>query len=163
MLGLRDNWTLATTKLRVRRVRLVVTLIVAGVLFTVLVFGSLVVRGSVRSFQNFVNTGLLNRFVVNIYDYFDYEIGQNPAFIARVEELDKARIAAQAAEAKRLGLPFDPATAQRGVDETPMPDGTKQKNANFGAPTTRQAFLETHPDRALAELMSRAQAYSPKP
>jgi hypothetical protein len=162
MLGLRDNVTLATTKLRVRRLRLAITLIVAGILFTVLVFGSLVIRGSLSSLNSFFNEGFLSSFLVTVSPVPDYQITQTSKFIARVEAIDKLRLDQQAAEAKRLGLPFDPKTAPHAVTEDLGPDGTKHKTANTSYPSAQQAFLELSPNTLPARLKAAATPYHPK-
>lgn len=163
MLGWRDTWTLATTKLRVRRVRLVVTLIVAGVLFTVLIFGSLVIRGVAHSLTSFVGEGLLNSFITTIFDtkVGGFEIYQDKAFIARVEQLEKARLDAQVAEAKRVGLPFDPKAAPKATMEFDGQNG-KQKGVDNTHPAARQALPEFTPDTLQAKVEAAAQGYNPK-
>jgi hypothetical protein len=160
MISLRDTVTLATTKLRVRRIRLTVTLIVAGIIFTVLVFGSLTIRGTIHSLTAFMNEGFLNSFLVSIHDAPDYEVTSKPDFIKRVGTIDAARLDAQAKEAKRLGLPFDPKTAPHAVSEISTPDG-KKKVADNDNPSTRQAYVELYPSQLAAKTKSATTPYHP--
>jgi hypothetical protein len=161
MLGLRDTVTLATTKLRVRRLRLTITLIVAGILFTVLCFGSLVIRGSLASFHSFLSEGLLGSFIININQPGDYDISLDPKFIAHAEVIDETRLAKQAAEAKRLGLPFDPKTAPHAVTLGEGPNG-KQKYADMDNPSSRQTYLDLVPNDLHTKITKAAQPYQPK-
>lgn len=162
MLSLRDTWVMATTKLRVRRVRLVVTLVVSGILFTVLIFGSLVIRGTVGSIQSFASEGFLNSYITSIMNAnITSDTYRDKAFIARVEQLEKMRLAAQAAEAKRLGLAFDPKTISPAVSEINGPQG-KEKIVNNEHPSARQALAEYAPDTLQATIEEAAKGYSPK-
>lgn len=160
MLGLRDNLILATTKLRVRRIRLIVTLIVAGILFTTLVFGSLIIRGTLQSLNSFATEGFLNRFMVNVFNQPDFELFQNPEFIKRVEALEKTRLAEQTKEAERLGIPFDAKTAPKAVSEY-TGEGGKQKMADNNHPSTRQAVAEFVTENPRAKVEKLAKPYNP--
>jgi hypothetical protein len=117
MMGLRDNFTLSFTKLRVRRVRLAVTLIVSGIIFTVLVFSSLIASGVTHSLSSFTKEGLLNHYLTMITVDPTGPQGalSDAAVVARAKVLDKARIDAETKEAKRLGVPFDPKTAPSAI------------------------------------------------
>ncbi|HVQ43499.1 MAG TPA: ABC transporter permease [Candidatus Saccharimonadia bacterium] len=158
MLGFRDTFVLATTKLRVHRLRLAVTILVAGLLFTSLVAGSLVVRGTTQSLETFSGDGLLHRFITNIITPFNYDTYSDPRYVARTAQLDTIRLAAQSAAAKRLGLEFDPKTAAKGVSEPGGPSGTT-KSININEPTARQAFLELTPDTMQQNIAGIAKKY----
>ena len=161
MLGLRDNFVLATTKLRARRLRLFITLIVSGILFAVLILTSLLTRGTVHSLQSFLQTGLLNRFLVATFEPGSYRLYEDPDFIARVDKLNTARLDAQEKEAKRLGIPFDRKTIPQAIDEIPSPDGKTIKHVNPETPVARQVIVQMTPDNALRDITAMAKPYHP--
>lgn len=138
MIGLRDTFTLALTKLRIRRVRLIITVVISGLLFSVLVFFSLTAHGLVRSLKDFMGQGLLNRYVVAVQSYgTQYEI--DPAVIAKVKALEKAQIEAKKAEAKRLKLEYDATTEPSAVTSDA---GTKLETVNITSPLYKQAVAD---------------------
>lgn len=179
MMGLRDNITLSFTKLRVRRVRLGVTLVVSGIIFTVLVFSSLFSAGVSQSLRAFTSQGLLSHYLTLIYG--DPAGGQgvlsDPAVVARAKVLDQDRVAAETKEAKRLGLPFDPKTApgavagegnSSGGSSTGGPAGAPVP-ASSGSPVTvdpgnpagRQAIIEISHGFTAADALAVAKPYHP--
>jgi hypothetical protein len=157
MIGLKDTVVLATTKLRVRRVRLIVTIVTSGLLFSTLAFGSLTVSGLSHGIKAFMSQGLLNRYMVNIQS-FNKNPATDPAVVARIEVLEKARIEAKKAEAKRLKIPYDPATEPPATITQSTPDGKKEVWAAPGTPLLKQAVLDIHqPDgfeAGLAEVVA---------
>ncbi len=119
MIGLRDAVILAATKLRTRRIRLAITLIVSGLLFSALVAVSLVGRGMVASIQSFAKDGFAQRFLVSVQLPFHVEYLNDPQFVNRVKQAYQAQLVQEAAKAKQLGLPFDPKTAVKPYYEDP--------------------------------------------
>jgi hypothetical protein len=142
MLGFRDTLTLAMTKLRVRRIRLVVTLVVSGLLFTTLIAGSLIMRGTLHSIDSFNQDRFGKRFFVQIEAPYHHNYYSNPAYIARALQLVKEREPRQVAEAKRLGVPFDPKTAKV---VTELPYGDNKQQLNMEDPLVHQVLLELAP------------------
>jgi hypothetical protein len=176
MMGLRDNFTLSFTKLRVRRVRLAVTLIVSGIIFTVLVFGSLVSTGVMQSLRSFTKEGLLNHYLTMITADPTGPQGaiSDPAVVARAKVLDKARIDSETKEAKRLGLAFDPKTAQSaivgqggtttgaGPVAAPVPAASGNPiSVDVSNPAGRQAVIEVRHRFAPADALAVAKPFHP--
>jgi hypothetical protein len=142
MISLRDSLTLAVTKLRLRRVRLAVTLIVSGLLFAVLAGGSLVVRGGINSVKSFADEGFSNRFMVDVNPAISYT-GNSKELIARAEQIQKRRLEEMAAEARRLGLEFDPKSQPQITREPGGPGGPEEVALDFNHPAVHQAVAET--------------------
>ncbi len=153
MLGFKDNLTLSVTKLRSRRIRLIVTLVVSGLLFTVLVTGSLVARGTLASLTSFTKDGFSSRFIVTIYGSPTTNYLNNPAIIKRAEAIQKETVAKKTAEAKRLGIPYDPTTEPKLTSEG-GPDGPKQLNLDLSQTASRQAVRELAPQTSLIDTIT---------
>jgi hypothetical protein len=164
MLGFKDTLTLSLTKLRVRRVRLVITLIVSGIVFTVLGFLSLVSSGITHSMASFTAEGLLNHYVTTVMspNFFSQSYMTEAKTIARAETLDAQRIAAQAKEAQRLGIPFDPKTASHAVAQQPGQSGAAgAKYLDTSNPAARQAVVDTHKNTDQDQAKSSSATYHP--
>ncbi len=148
MISLKNTVTLASTKLRTRRIRLIVTLIVSGLLLMVLVVGSYVIRGSLASIADFTKDRYTNRFFVSVmesWDKADTDKLSDPSIIKRAQELDKVLLAKKTAEAKRLGIPFDTSAEAKAAEETDDADGTHKLTLNLNNPSARQAYNELGP------------------
>lgn len=108
-----DAARLAFTKLKTRRIRLSITLIISSLLFMVLIGASFVARGAITSLQKFSNTGFANRYFVSGLSVGASDLFpkfSDPNLIAQAQALQKQTIAAKTAEAKKLGITYDPAT-----------------------------------------------------
>lgn len=148
MITIRDTLTLSLTKLRTRKIRLLITIIVSGLLFAVLIAGSIVFRGSFASIESFSQEGLGTRFIVAAYDstqqsnvYADTEV------INRARELQKDLIARKKAEAKKLDIEYNEQSEPPVVTEYDGPNG-KEQSLNAEAPASKQAlaeYLQKHP------------------
>ena len=67
MIKLADTALLAFTKLRARKIRTVITVLLASLLFGVLIAVSLVMTGAFRSVESFREDGLTSRYIVSVY------------------------------------------------------------------------------------------------
>lgn len=118
MIRFSDASILALTKLRTRKVRTIVTIVTASLLFGVLVAATLIVGGVADSAKRFTSGSLSERYVANV-QYFDmggfYINEPTPEQEARANEIHKAIIADKTREAKRLGIPFDQLTEQKPI------------------------------------------------
>lgn len=167
MLSLRDNLVLAITKLRTRPIRLAVTLIVSGLLFSVLIIMSLVVRGLVGSLESFTKDGYLSRYIVTVsnMDSFDgaNKALHDPKIIDRAIAIQNARIAAKSTEAKRLGIEYDPKTEPKPyLEDEQGPGGKAVKTLDMNRPVARQALSEMTDDQTFVKaLKQRLAPYHP--
>jgi hypothetical protein len=118
MILIRDALRLAVTKLKIRKIRLTVTVVIASLLFAGAVFAVTVVNGSLKSFKTFNVSGLSNKYLVvgspgQSLDYTD------PGLIAFIEAEEKAINIRKKAEAKRLGIEFTPTVELQWVQSDP--------------------------------------------
>lgn len=106
-----DSLTLAYTKLRLRRVRLIITLIVMSLLFAGLVFLSIVLSGVIRSTGDFGKEGLGGRYLVKAtpltYSPFD-----NQKLVDNLSGDNAKLINQKVAFAKKYNLQYDPKADQ---------------------------------------------------
>lgn len=111
MIRLRDAAVLAGTKLRTRKVRTIITAVLASLLFAGLVAVFTVVRGGVDSYARYSKNGLSQRYITNVIQYsgssIDYTSTQ---LIVQANERNKQVITEKKADAKRLGLEYDAAS-----------------------------------------------------
>lgn len=153
MIRLQDATMLALTKLRTRKIRLTVTIVISGLLFSALAGASFVARGAMGSIQSFSKEGLGERYIVQGYPQSDYSYFNNQEVIDRAVAIHKDTVARKKAEAKRLGITYNADTEQSPLQEFDTPGG-KQKFLNSEHPAAKQAIAEyqaTHPspDRKL--------------
>lgn len=143
MLNLRDNFVLAYTKLRTRRIRLIVTLIVSGLLFSVLIVVSLVIHGLITSLESFTKEGFLDHYILNVgsTNYQQYNINEDAKVIDRAAAIHAETVAKKAAEAKRQGLSYDAAADPKPFQEN-MIEGQLRRSLEISHPAARQAIIE---------------------
>lgn len=116
MIKLTDTTILAFTKLRTRKFRTIVTVLLASMLFSILIAGSLVMTGALRSVDAFRNDGLTSRYIVGVYESMEsdniQDITRNPDLIAKAKAKYETLVAKKTAEAKRLDIPYTQASDQ---------------------------------------------------
>lgn len=163
MIRLRDATMLALTKLRTRKVRLIVTIVVSGLLFSALAGASLVARGIMGGVSGFSKEGLGDRYIVQAYPQINYSFSENSEVIERALAIHKDTVARKKTEAKRLGIPYnadnDPAPQQE--FDTP---GGKKRFLNSEHPASKQAiqeYLVAHPQPDKQLFGKTAEPYKP--
>lgn len=108
MLRITDSLRLAGTKLRVRRIRLSITVVVSGLLFAALLAGLTMLMGAQRSIEEFDRGSLNNRYLVAQTAIRPNNIEFTSSLTARAEVERTQMIKDKQALAARLGLPYDP-------------------------------------------------------
>lgn len=108
MLRITDSLRLAGTKLRVRRIRLSITVVVSGLLFAALLAGLTMLMGAQRSVEEFDRGSLNNRYLVAQTAIRPNNIEFTSNLTARAEVERTQMIKDKQALAARLGLPYDP-------------------------------------------------------
>ncbi|QJU10060.1 ABC transporter permease [Candidatus Saccharibacteria bacterium oral taxon 488] len=108
MLRITDSLRLAGTKLRVRRIRLSITVVVSGLLFAALLAGLTMLMGAQRSVEEFDRGSLNNRYLVAQTAIRPNNIEFTSNLTARAEAERTQMIKDKQALAARLGLPYDP-------------------------------------------------------
>src|SRR5438128_773695 len=112
MIRLTDTMLLAYTKLRARKVRLIVTVVISSLLFGVLALGSFVVQGVVKSTGSFAQEGFGKRYLLSANPNSNNNYFDNKDILNRAIALQKDEIARKKTEAKRLGIDYD-STSER--------------------------------------------------
>ena len=108
MLRITDSLRLAGTKLRVRRIRLSITVVVSGLLFAALLAGLTMLMGAQRSVEEFDRGSLNNRYLVAQTAIRPNNIEFTSNLTAHAEAERTQMIKDKQALAARLGLPYDP-------------------------------------------------------
>ena len=144
MLRILDASKLALTKLRTRRIRLAVTIIVAGLLFGVVVFGLTVLRASMTSIGRFSRDTMSTRYLLA---YSNHNKDQSELFYNtpqdakdRILALHKQHIADKKAAAKALGVEYDEKSEEEPITKINQ-DDSGSLNRNSWAVKT---FLKQH-------------------
>lgn len=114
MIRFTDAALLASTKLRTRKVRTVVTATLASLLFAGLVAAFTIVDGVIGSYAAYSKNSLADRYITQVtwFDNFvqtDYESAE---LIAKAKARNTQIIAEKKADAKRLGIEYDPNSEQ---------------------------------------------------
>lgn len=152
---LSDAFKLAYTKLRVRKLRTVISLLTASLLFSVLVAGSLIATGALQSLDAFSKEGFSNRYIVSgLYqNYGEMSFQNESGLIVRAEQLEKQEIAAKKAAAKRLDITFDDKTIDQSTQAV-LTDPSGAKHLNGMSKYALQAIAEqeaTNPNKLTFE------------
>lgn len=163
MIGFVDAFTLAMTKLKTRKTRIVVTAAIASLLFALLVMASTVIQGGLESYARYSSNGLSTRFLTKVDYYGLAGTDLNSAeLIVKAKERNKAIIEQKKADAKRLGIEYDIAKEQPVVMAV---DGTKgQEFLNTSNIAARQVIAEADTQKAtpLDTMKKLAAPYRPK-
>ena len=144
MLRTLDASKLALTKLRTRKIRLAVTIIVAGLLFGVVVFGLTVLRAGMASVERFSRDTMSTRYLLA---YSNHNENQSELFYNtpqdakdRILALHKQHIADKKAAAKALGVEYDEKSEEEPITKINQ-DDSGSLNRNSWAVKT---FLKQH-------------------
>lgn len=150
MLRVLDAGKLALTKLRTRKIRLAATIIIAGLLFAIIVFGLTVLRASADSVERFGRGTMATRYLMS---YSNYNANLNQVrFEAtqdvknRVLALHQKRVAEKQAAAKALGVEYDANTeAAPIIKDFPEDPGSLNLNSWAVNEFLKQYNTETNP------------------
>ncbi len=163
MITIRDTLTLSLTKLRTRKIRLIITVVVSGLLFTALIAGSLIFRGAFASIKSFGEEGLGKRFVVTGYDTSasSENLFAKPEILNRAREIQKDLIARKKAEAKKLNIEYSEQSEPPVINEYDTPNG-KEQSVNGETSAGKQAiaeYLQKNPPRSSEDFKKLAEPY----
>ncbi len=162
MIQLRDAVTLAMTKLQTRRVRTIVTIIIASLLFGLIAFLLLVIQGSIDSVKRF-SAGDLSERYLTMASYSPRIAPGDPStpreVVTRSKELFAQMIIDKKAAAKKLGIEYDPSIEQKPTtlfyDDTEVLD-----TASPSAVKAYNEYIATRPS-AMSVLDAKLSQYSP--
>ena len=150
MLRILDASKLALTKLRTRKIRLAVTIIVAGLLFGVVVFGLTVLRASMASIGRFSRDTMSTRYLLA---YSNHNKDQSELFYNtpqdakdRILALHKQHIADKKAAAKALSVEYDEKSEEEPIMKINQDDsGSLNRNSWAVKTFLRQYTDEKNP------------------
>lgn len=150
MLRILDASKLALTKLRTRKIRLAVTIIVAGLLFGVVVFGLTVLRASMASIGRFSRDTMSTRYLLA---YSNHNENQSELFYNtpqdakdRILALHKQHIADKKAAAKALGVEYDEKSEEEPIMKINQDDsGSLNRNSWAVKTFLKQYTAEKNP------------------
>ncbi len=136
MIGFVDALTLARTKLRAKRILLIITVVVSGLLFGVLSTALFVATGITRSTESFFTKALDNRYLVEVQpnipdDILGYGDGfEEPSkeVVEQLNSMQDAYIAKQKSIYDKYKLPFDKTTVTPILQANPF--GGKDGSGN---------------------------------
>ena len=162
MIRLLDALALAQTKLRTRKIRTTITIIVSGLLFSLAATVAIVTDGIFNSYENMSSKSLTSRYIIGgVQAYQDSSaLYSNPEIIAKAEEKHKTLVAEKKAEAKRLGIEYDPSS-----DPAPTETVNGRKQIAYNSPVAQsvlnEAAMEKFPMRTLDDFKTFAKKYNP--
>jgi len=165
MIRVYDATMLALTKLRTRKVRLAITIIVSGLLFSGLAGASFIIRGAINGVTDFNREGLGNRYITQEYGQASFTFTSDETVLNRAVAIQKDLVARKKAAAKDLDIPYDPSTEMPAVQEFDTGGGGKARSLNFSTPAGRQTIAEyeaAHPVPGQTDLDHIAKPYKPK-
>lgn len=150
MIGMRDALTLAHTKIRSKRLRLLITTIVSGLVFGVMAGATILVDGMDSSLSGFARKNLDGRFLVQgTPNHWVGTTDFNPhdaALIAEVQKYHAAYLLERKAAAKRLGIEYDERseTLPYIEDNSPGVPAEYRRQVNFDSPAWKR-YRKDHP------------------
>ena len=150
MLRILDASKLALTKLRTRKIRLAATIIVAGLLFGIVVFGLTVLRAGMASVERFSRDTMSTRYLLA---YSNHNKDQSELFYNtpqdakdRILALHKQHIADKKAAAKALGVEYDEKSEEEPIMKINQDDsGSLNRNSWAVKTFLRQYTNEKNP------------------
>ena len=138
MLRIIDSLRLAGTKLRVRRIRLSITVVVSGLLFAALLAGLTMLMGAQRSIEKFDRGSLNSRYLVAQTAIRPNNIEFTSNLTARAEAERTQMIKDKQALAARLNLPYDPKSEPPIMQSFP----DSQPYPNYQSPVVQKIIRE---------------------
>lgn len=148
MISIFDAVRLAGTKLRTRKVRLGITIVISGILFSALVAASLVMQGTFASLNYFNKQGLGTSYMVQGTPGPEaITLGNDEVLLLKATEAQKDLVARKKAEAKRLGIEYDATAEPPIIIDYDTPQG-KVRTLDVNLPLARQIVEDYYASRA---------------
>lgn len=159
MIRLTDAMTLALTKLRTRKLRTIVTIIIASLLFSGLALAVFIAGGVLTSAKQFTTGNLSERFITNVGFQGDMGLYSNPDVQARANQLYSQVVAEKKGAAKELGIEYDPNSEPKPVEETE--GGTYLNTASLASQRAIEEYIKAQPT-VFDKTKALADSYHPK-
>ncbi len=139
-----DALLLAVTKLKTRKIRLGITVVVAGLMFVLLATVSFVVNGGIQTVERFSQEGLGKRFIVKAddasYGFTTNQLSTDKDIIAVAKQRFDALKKDKVAESKRLGLSYDPSSEMSPVYPADPNYGMNQESVDIFSPLIADVY-----------------------
>lgn len=168
MIGIADAFVLAQTKLRTRKVRTGIAIAVAGMLFGLLIAGVVIVQGVYTSVDRFGQQGLGARYILSAsqteYDYSRVDqLAKQPDMVRLFEKEHAELVEQKTAEAKRLGIDYNPEQEDPSPVSRDSDSGVKSINIYESANSQQliNRLLALNPDDDEFDIKTVADPYSP--
>ncbi|MFZ1257877.1 MAG: ABC transporter permease [Candidatus Saccharimonas sp.] len=168
MIGLGDTLTLAITKTRTRKVRTIFTIIVAGLLFSMILTILLVTQGFFQGAERLNKQAMTGRYIINAVPAFSFTTSAGNPYadseaVAKAQRLYDARITAMKAEAKRLGIEFDPSSEPKPyvIGDPAIGEKVLNNDSPIGREMMAEVDARRNPQMTLDRLKKIAAPYQP--
>lgn len=114
MIKVSDATLLTLSKLRSHKLRTILTILVASLVFSILVAISLIATGAFNSIEKFRQGSLTNRYIVSVYNappasMATLQLLRDPELISAAKNQYESLVAAKTIEAERLGINYSQA------------------------------------------------------
>lgn len=155
-----DALRLASTKLRTRKIRTGFTVAIAGLLFGLVMAVTLISDGVFQSLDRMMQQSMTGRYIISgTQPYGDTShIYRDKELILQAQAAHKQLVAEKKAEAKRLGIEYDPAS-----DPSPVETYDGEQSLSYSSPIAQkiidEALLKTSPAPTLAEFQQLGSKY----
>ena len=162
MIRLIDTLTMASTKLRTRKVRTTFTVVIAGLLFSLVMAILFVSDGAFNSLDNLAKKSMTGRYIVGGSEAYrdTMSVMGDQVLVDRALARHKQLVADKKAEAKRLGIDYDASQDPSPVDTI---DGIRSLS---GSSPIAQAVIDEeiaakYPARKFDDFKRFANSYQP--
>ncbi len=168
MIGLRDAFVLASTKLRTRKIRTGIVVGVSGILFGLLVAGVVIIQGIHSSVERFSEQGLGARYIMSVskdgddYDRVD-RLARQPDMVELFEREHAELVRQKVDEARRLGIDYNPESEDPSPVRKDTETGEKYIELYEGpnSQAVSERLIELNPSEDEFDIKKTAQPYNP--
>lgn len=140
MIFARDAFLLARTKLKLRLVRLSVTIFISSLLFAALIFVGLIAAGSINSANSFSKEGFSGRYLVSAspVTYYYMSSDGNGELVKSLQPIQDSLVASKKAAAKKLNIAYNSQEDMNlPIMENKQPNGVIEKYVNSQSQSTK--------------------------
>lgn len=167
MIRLSDAMTLARTKRKTHRVRGALTTVIAGLLFSLLFVGVVVLAGVQTSLHAMYQKSMAGRYIISGYQQTDYDVYHQAAtdtdLITQAQAQYDKLVADKKAAAKKLGIQYDPTSEP--LPYVVLDKSTGEKQLDESSPIAQKLIQDwvrqKQPTRTLDDFKKFAAAYHP--
>jgi ABC-type lipoprotein release transport system permease subunit len=162
-----DIAILASTKLRSRRIRTIITVIISGLLFAGLITVLIASQGVSNSINDFMKEGLNNRYIVQaqIDPPLSGGVLEKQDLKTRAQQIYNQTIINKKAEAKTLGIDYDSSTEVNPIVNRSNMSGQQTETMLLPRGSSAQQaineYIQKHPNPGLDQLKLASAQYNP--